>query len=311
MLEIRRIECPSVKEYRDAAQVWEARWEYLKPLNQEKRFEVFQQLGVELVVARNEEGLQAVCLVLPDTFTVAQKTGKFVWLFETAANKAMPGVGGLVLYRIMNWYPAIACIGVSEEAEPLYGALRWKRHDRVWRCVHPISLKGTAAQYRSRLGSDWKRHLVTAASVLYDPLVAAWEALCGFGLAVSDKPDGQSSLARVRLASSYLNVYRTLCRGKVLEVVERGGAGRVVLDQLKGLDRLRGHAAMWRKLRDRNIPVNEFVATSWKAARRALLLGYLPIRMPIYYWEKTPTLGAWLEDLERTEFTFASCDKIL
>jgi hypothetical protein len=311
VLEIRRIEQPTIEEYRDAAQVWEAHWEYLKPLNRRERFEVFQKLGVELIVARDEEGIQGVCLVLPDTFTVAQQERKLVWLFELAASKKLPGVGGLILYRIMSWYPAIASIGVSDEAKPVYDALRWKRHDRVWRCVHPVSLTQSLTQYRSKLGSAWKFHLIRAAGCLYDPIMAVWGAIWGLGVRVCDLPVGQSHLARVQLASSYLKVYRASIKGKTLEVVERGGAGRIVLDQMDGLNRMRGHAAMWRTLRGRNVPCSEFLALTRQAARQAMFLGYIPLRMPIYYWEKKSELGSWLESLERTEFTFASCDKVL
>lgn len=323
MFQIFRIEKPSVEEFLEAFRVCEERWDYLKSLRKMERFQAFQKLGVELVIARDEYTIQAVCFVLPDVIRTEGRDLECVWLFQLASRREARNVGGLMLYRIMSWYPVILTIGVTEEARRIYEVLKWNHYDRVWRCVHPISVTGLLHQYKSRLQNGWKRGAMKMAGFVYDPAMNLMELILGCGVRVekwlplySDEAlVGDRSSARrgeiLGLVSGYLDVHRVLLNGKALDVVETAGVGRVVRDQLHGFDRLRAHARMWRVLRGRDVRFTELPATSKEAASLAVVCGYFPLRMPIYFWDRSQRIQLWLMGLEKAEFGFASCDKIL
>ena len=322
MFQIVRVQDPSLDEFRAASRVCEEHYEYLKPLNRGDRFEVFRRLGVELVLARDGVETQGVCFVLPDRFPGPDGEREFVWLFQLFSRPEAKSSGALMLYRIMNWYPAIMCIGVTGEGGKIYESLGWSRYDRVWRCVHPIDLSRMVDQYRNRLEGGWRSSACRAVGRVYGPGMRVLESFLSSRIEGGGVEPDPSRIAEVRrplptdpgsrlgVVSNYLKTYQVGSAGGALMGVEIGGVGRVVQDESRGPARLRVHAKMWQALRRDGVVAAECLATSRGARRRALLTGYLPVRMPIYYWDKQNRFSSFFRTLEASGFGFGSCDKV-
>jgi hypothetical protein len=322
MFQIVRVQDPTLEEYRAASRVCEEYYGYLKPLNRDDRFEVFRRLGVELVLVRGGAKTHGVCFVLPDRFSEPEGDVGFVWLFQLFCRQDAKSAGALMLYRIMNWYPAIMCIGVSDEGGKVYESLGWGRYDRVWRCFHPIGLSRMVDQYRNRLEAGWRTAVYRAVDRVYEPCMRVLESFLSAGVeggGVAPDPsrirEVQRPLpiepcSRLGVVSNYLKTVRVGCDGGALRGVEIGGIGRVVQDESRGLARLRVHAKLWQALRRDGAVAGECLAASRRARRRALLTGYLPVRMPIYYWDRQNRFTGFFQALETSGFGFASCDKI-
>jgi hypothetical protein len=319
MLQIIRIERPTLEQFKKAALVCEERWEDTKPLNRKERFEVFQRLDVELVLAQDEKEIQAVCFLLPDKFWGEKEEQKFVWLFQVASRLTAKSTGVLMLLRAMQLYPAMMGIGITEQAERLYQTLGWKKYNKVWRCVHPINLNSFIELYKDRIKDAKAVIVLKALGTLYNISMMALEKFISYTLPMKgtskiNKIQEQRILLpnyeyKVELVSSYLNVFRIGKR--ILEAVEITGKGRIVRDDAKGFERLKAHIMLWHELRKNKVIYNEFIATSERARKEAFYCGYFPLRMPIYFYDKFNKLNYFFDNLHKVNFTFASCDKIL
>ncbi|MDP6041366.1 MAG: hypothetical protein QGG64_22660 [Candidatus Latescibacteria bacterium] len=316
MVQIDRVQCPSREQYREAHRLSASYWTHFGVLDCDPRFALFERLGVELVLARDDRELLGVCFILPDSVATPNGRRQLFWLFNLYARPEAHNLGALMLMRIMRWYSPIMCIGVTEQAGQIYRALRWQCYEDVWRCVHPIDLQGTVAQFGQDLSSRWQLFALRITGFLYNPLMRLVERLLSVGVLLHDVEGIAADVApeqlppepekRVALVATYLNAYAT----SGLHAVEIGGIGRLVRDDLTGLQRMREHARMRRELREQGAVVNEFVAVSQREKKRALWCGAVPIRMPIYYWDKDGVLGTFFNTFEQSEFTFASCEKI-
>lgn len=317
-MKIERIIKPDLQQYKEAMQFsGDFLGHIITPIVWE-RYEVLQQLGVELILASEKDRIFGVCFVLPDEFTGPQGVRGFVWLFGMIATPEAKNIGALMLFKIMNWYPAIMCIGVTEIAAKLYQALRWKKYDRIWRCVHPIKLRTMVNLFHQRIaGSGWMP-LIKVVAWVYDLLVSPLLSLISYRFQVEKVASARSELVhgtkeqrKVNLVATYSNVIRMTDKKNIIEVVESDKAGRIVRDDFSGWKRLLIHLQLWKAIKKQDVIYTEYIVTSERDSKQAICLGYLPLKMPIYYWDKTNLLCPFFSNLEGSTFNFASCDKIL
>lgn len=316
MVQIDRIQNPSLEQYREAHRLSASYWTHFRSLDCKPRFALFERLGVELVLARDGRELLGVCFVLPDAVATFKGPQQFVWLFDLYARPEAHNLGALMLMRMMRWYSSIMCIGVTAQAGQIYRALRWQCYEDVWRCVHPIDLPGAVAEFGNDLSARWQHLALKTVGLLYNPTMRLVERLLGLGVGLNDVAGVAADVApeqlpsepekRLALVATYLNAYAT----SGLHAVEIGGIGRIVRDDLTGFQRLREHARLRRALREQGAVVSEFVAVSRLEKKRAFWCGAVPLRMPIYYWDKDGVLDAFFDVFAQSEFTFASCEKI-
>ena len=156
-MEILHLAHPSLEEFQQAAEVCHLRWSYLAELDTPARFEGLQQLGVELVMARENQRVEGVCFVLPVERQFQGATISWVHLFQLATRPEAGNLGALLMFRLMTLYPTILSLGVTDMAERMYQVLKWKRYDQVWRGVHPINLARMLDDYGDRIRSPWQR----------------------------------------------------------------------------------------------------------------------------------------------------------
>jgi len=71
------------------------------------------------------------------------------------------------------------------------------------------------------------------------------------------------------------------------------------------------HATLWRALRKNQGSFSEYIATSQIKKRQAYYWGYMPLKSPIYYYDKNKILGDYFNNLNQNKFSFASGDKLL
>jgi len=312
-MDIRRLARPSLDEFTQAAEICHLRWSYLAELDTPARLAGLQELGVELVVAEENGRMEGVCFVLPASDEVDGARLDWVYLFQLATRPEADKIGGMLMWRIMSLYPAILSMGVTEVAERMYQVLRWKRYDNVWRGVHPICLSRMLDDYGDRMASPWRLRALRALACVYDLLAPPLEALLGWGVPCRAwKPGGEPAIFRKKdVVASYLAWLRAQHGGTSVEAVDAGGAGRIAGDAGLGLAALRQHAALWRALRRRGAKFCEVLLASPAAKRRAWRLGYVPLAMPAWYWDKTGALEKWLASLPQREFSFLDTDKII
>jgi hypothetical protein len=262
---------------------------------------------VELVVAEENGRMEGVCFVLPANGELDDKPISWVYLFQLATRPEAGNIGGMLMWRIMSLYPAILSMGVTDVAERMYQVLRWKRYDNVWRGVHPLKLSRMLEDYGGRIASPWRLRALRALACAYDLLAPPLEALLSWGVSCRVwKPAGEQ-LSKKDVVASYLEWFRT----PQVEAVDAGGAGRIAGGAGLGLAALRQHAALWRALRRRDAKFCEMLLVSPAAKRRARCLGYVPLAMPAWYWDKSGVLEKWLAGLPQREFSFLDTDKIV
>lgn len=304
-MDIARIASPTLEDYFAAAEVCETRWQYLRPLHTAARFEGFQRMGVELVVARQGARFDAVCFVLPCTFNFHGEAVEWASLFQLAARPDSGNAGAMLLLRIASAYPAVISMGVTEEATRMYQALRWKCFPDVWRGVHPIDLRRMADDYAGRLDAGWQRVGLKAVAGLYNLFCAPLEAAVAAGVPCV-KLEPAALEPKAQWIASYVDVLQA---GAAPRFVEAGGIGRVLNAYCSGWGSLRAHARVWRELRRRGAKFCELLATTPEAKSRALRLGYYPIRMPAWYQERNGMATKVIEAIRRNELSFLHTDK--
>jgi hypothetical protein len=292
---------PTLEEFCEAAEVCQERTTYWDPTRHRRRFAGFQRLGVELVVARHEGRMQAVCFALPVEHLLDGEPVKWVYLFQLANRLEGPGVGGLLLLQIMKIYPAIVSMGVTSDMDRLYPVLKWKRHESVWRGVHPVSLARTLADYGPRLAHPWQRRLLRWVAHLYDRVSPVAEWLLSMGAPITRESLGQG---RRGVVADYLEFWRS---GQ-LEMVDVDGIGRVAGS---GWASWRQHAALWRLMRRRGVKLCEMLLLSQAAKWRALGCGYVPLPMSTWYRDTSGTLDRIMPRLQDLGVSFLDTDKIV
>ncbi len=306
-MDIRRIAHPTLEEFTAAAEICHQRWKYMTELDTPARLAGLAKLGVELVVAEENGRMEGVCFVLPSGGELDGERLDWVYLFQLATRIEAGNIGGMLMWRIMGLYPAILSMGVTDVAERMYQVLRWKRYDKVWRGVHPVCLGRMMNDYGDRIRSTGRRRALRALAAIYDTVAPPLEALFSVGLRCSVwKPGGEPGCKK-EIVAGYLEWLRA---GK-LEAADAGGASRIAGDPRLRLTALREHIALWRALRRRRAKFCEVLLASPEARRRAWRLGYVPLAMPAWYWDKTGALEKWLAGLSQREFSFLDTDKIV
>ena len=333
-MDIQRLSHPSLEQFAQAAEICHLRWSYLAELDTPARLAGLQELGVELVVAEENGRMEGVCFVLPASGELDGEPISWVYLFQLATRPEADKIGGMLMWRIMSLYPAILSMGVTDIAERMYQVLRWKRYDNVWRGVHPLRLSRMLEDYGGRIASPWRVRALRALAFAYDLLAPPLEALLSWGVPCRAwKPAGElaadgrrkrllhnqeseacgcggagiQTASKKDIVAGYLEWFRT----QHVEAVDAGGAGRIAGTPGHGLGALRQHAALWRALRRRGAKFCEMLLVSPAAKRRAWRLGYVPLAMPAWYWDKTGVLEKWLAGLPQREFSFLDTDKIV
>lgn len=308
-MDIQRLSRPSLEQFAQAAEICHLRWSYLAELDTPARLAGLQKLGVELVVAEENGRMEGVCFVLPASGELDGELTSWVYLFQLATRPEAGNIGGMLMWRIMSLYPAILSMGVTDVAERMYQVLRWKRYDNVWRGVHPLRLSRMLEDYGGRIASPWRLRALRALACAYDLLAPPLEALLCWGVPCRAwKPAGEhGASSKKHVVAGYLEWFCT----QQVEAVDAGGAGRIAGNPGLGLAALRQHAALWRALRRRGAKFCEMLLVSPAAKRRAWRLGYVPLAMPAWYWDKTGALEKWLAGLPQREFSFLDTDKIV
>jgi len=314
---VRRLERPDLDDYRRASQVGAPYWAYLEALNTDLRFRTFLDLGVELVVAEENDEYRAACFVLPDLLDHGGRPEKIVWLFQLAATRDARNAGALLLLAMREWYPTMMSVGVTDEAARVYRAMGWKSNEDVWRCVRPIDIGAVRNEEGRRLGR-WARRGLGVGGVVYTIGTRLAESSVGFGATrvAPSQPETKTTLPvgthdRVRSVAHYLPVHSIQQGHDLLQAVDVGGIARIVSDNTTGIGRHRAHARLWKSLRGQGVRLIEQVALSPAACRTSLFSGYFPIRMPVYVWSRTGDPSPIFQDFARSGFGFADCDKIL
>lgn len=314
-IEIVRIERPDVSEYQDAFQVSQDIWPYLAVLNTTARFSAFRTLGIELLVARRSDQTVGACFVLPERYAALSGTCDFVWLFDFAVSPEGRGAGAAMLGKAMRWYPNLMAVGVTRHAAPLYEGLKWKRFDGLWRCAHPLDLRGFLQAYSPKQRNT-ARKAVSAAAPLYRMLSSMAEGAARrvgphASLLTGDEAKTSIDDARFQAAAQYLPSVAVRNGSGSLTAIQRARTGRILADGTRGLARIRAHLLAWAYLRAQGALLCEYVTSSQPAAFLAPLLGYLPVRMPLYYRDVAGALEPYVTSLPTRPFGFGSCDKIL
>ncbi len=302
-MEILRVSKPTIDEFVAAGEICELRWSYLKPLHTRERFAVLQKMGVELILARQEGRLDGVCFALPCRFEAQAGPIEWVSIFQLATRPETKNLGGLMMMKIMSTYPAVVGMGVTAEAELLYKALRWGCYPDVWRGVHPVDLRRMAADYGNRM-RGWQRAAVAVVAGIYNAVCRPLEAVLASGAPTRRMQGGQSN--RAELIATYSDVFVS---GDALQVVNTAGIGRILNPAAEGLGTLSQHARVWRELRLRGAKFCEVLLASDGAKRRAQRLGYVPLRMPLWYKERNGMVSRLLQVLQRDEISFLHTDK--
>ena len=126
-----------------------------------------------------------------------------------------------MLLKLLGWYPAIMGIGITAAAAKIYEALRWKKYDHIWRCVHPIKVNKLLVRYQARINSRWKTTVIMAVGWVYEFMflieivISPLYRVGKIGHASMDLSEvnltGSLTEDRIKLASYYLNTYRVAC----------------------------------------------------------------------------------------------------
>jgi hypothetical protein len=311
-MEIVRLTQPSLEDFQRASEVCEQRWPYLSGLNRPDRFAVFAQLGVELVLVREQNRIDGVCFVLPANVEAVDGWIPCVWLFQLAMRRGKENLSTFLILRIMKAYPVVLTIGVTREAERLYRVLKWNCYPSVWRAAHPIDLCRLAEDYRDRL-RPWQQRLLAAGGVFYNFAARIVEFLLAGSASLPDPtalPAGPLQ-DKLRAIATYLPLFAAGRADGRVQTVALYGIGRIVQDEAKGWRALRSHTRLWRQLRSRDVKLCEMLVASEQAKTRARWLGYLSMPMPIWYWDPAQSLAQHLEPFVGTGLSFLHTDKVL
>ena len=319
MIEIIRLSKPTNAQFLEAIQFAERMLEHLKTLRLHARVAAFQRLGIELVLVKENKQIQALCFVLPDKYYYAGEERRFVWLFDMIADPKAKNLGSFMLLRIMNWYPSTMCIGVTEAAARLYQALRWNKYDNIWRCVRPVKLMGMFERYHGRLEPSLRNLLLKMMAPCYDALMFLVEACISSHLSINQSAPFSRKKSRLQrdnefklnIVSSYLDILTIDEEDHSLEAVIIYGIGRIVYNDFHGFRRFLAYLRLQQIVRKKNVLLLEYLTTCPENKRKALLYGFIPIKIPIYYWDKNNQLDEFFKKLDDHNFSFGSCDKIL
>lgn len=301
MAEIRRYQHPTIAEFEEASAVCYTRWEYQRALDSKARHVAFQKMGVELAAMIDAQGrMQCVGFLIPASMELDGETLTWYYMFQVASRPGSPGAGALLIRQIMQWYPAIFGMGITTDAEKLYKAFRWQPYEGFWRGVHPVNLSRMVADYGDRLSRPWHRTLLGAVSGIYNVLGSIAEAVLSFG---TTGAKWLPSEGRAGVLGSYLPLYEA---GRV-RAVNVGGAGRLLTSPDAGS--LRDHAALWRALRRDNAKFCEMLLFNEVARNRSWKVGYVPLRLPVWCWDKQNVLSRAIPILRARGMTFLETDK--
>ena len=310
MATFERITRPTPAEYEQAAEVCYARFPYQRALDSPERFRAFAILGVELAVMRHQDrGFQCVAFLLPGELRIEGEKGETLrwhYMFQVASLPGVPGAGALLIRQIMQWYPAIFGMGITTDAERLYQAFRWQHYDGFWRGIHPINLSRMVADYGSRLASPAARSLLRAFSGLYNFASIPLEWLLAFGRSATPVP-AQPSASPAAGKASLLTSYVRLFESGPVRAADVGGMARLLCTPETGS--LIHHAALWRSLRKINAKACEMLLLSPASCRRAMWLGYVPLALEVYCWDKDGVLAEAIPILKQHGLTFLDTDK--
>ena len=286
-----------------------------------ERLDAWKIYKVELIIAQESDNIQGVCFVLPGNFCNPEEELTYVWLFGMVTSPQARNLGALMLFKIMAWYPAIMCMGVTEEAAKLYQALRWKKYDRIWRCVHPICLKDMLEHYKERLKGSPKNTFLKFFGWIYERFFSLIETLFNSVSQIMNytvslgilpnliQPDSDDKkLAEI---SKYRKIYTVISKNKNLISIEVSKIGRIIRDDFRGINRYIAHFKLWHELRARKNIYCEYIITNEKGKRQAYFYGYIPFQMPIYYFDKSNYLINFFKNIENNNFSYLSCDKLI
>ena len=306
MAEPERVAKPTLEQFAEAAEVNYTRTPYQRALDSPERFRGFQKLGVELGCVRRLGRLEAVAYLLPGCEATAENTGAWVYLFQVAARTEAPGAGSLLIRQVMQWYPAILGIGITPDAVRIYRAFKWTHFADLWRYVHPLHLDRMLEDYGERLSQGWQRRCLRASAGVYNLAAGLVERALAAGKRCEPwEPDAAN--VKARGVADYYRLYR--CGG--VKAADVGGAGRIGNAAADGLGSLREHAAVWRELRGQRAKFCEMLIPSPEWRGRALRLGYWPVRLPVWYWDRKRTMGPVLEALKSGRISFLETDKVV
>jgi hypothetical protein len=166
-----------------------------------------------------------------------------------------------------------------------------------------------AADYGDRFRSKWQARAVRSLAGAYNLVAASGERL--LSRAVPCRAwDAAAAPAPLRDKGAAITSYFPIFRcGDDLAVVDAGGTGRILNSFGDGWGDLSEHACAWRELRQRGAKLCEVLAGSAKAKRRMSRLGYVPVRMPVWYVDRNGMGGKLIAALARNEISFFHTDK--
>jgi hypothetical protein len=301
---IRRFVSPTLEELAQAAEVCYTRWSYMRDLDSPARFRAFQQFGVELCAMVDRGGcMQSVGYLIPASMEMAGETLRWHYMFHVAARPSTAGAGAMLVKQVMQWYPAIFGMGITPAAERLYQAFHWQLYDGFWRGVHPVNLGRMLRDYGDRVPHAWQRHLLRASAGIYNCAAWMFETVLSLGAPCGPWRPGEDGKARV--LAGYLGL---LASGPV-RVADVGGVGRIL--SLPDVGSLRQHAAIWHALRQRNTKFCELLLFSEAARKRSIWLGYVPLRLPVWCWDKHGVLARAIPALRQRGISFLETDKVV
>jgi hypothetical protein len=301
---IRRFVSPTLDEFAQAAEVCYTRWTYMRDLDSPARFRAFQELGVELCAMIDAKGsMQSVGYLIPSQMELTGETLRWYYMFHVAARPSSAGAGAMLVKQVMQWYAAIFGMGITPDAEKLYQAFQWQPYDTFWRGVHPVNLTRMLNDYGNHIPGAWQRRLLRASAGIYNLTAGILELALSIGAHCDPwRPVHQG---KPRVLANYLAL---LTSGPV-RAADVGGVGRILTLPEEGS--LREHAAIWRALRRRNAKFCELLLPSQTARRRAIRLGYIPLRLPVWCWDKQGILARAIPALRQKGISFLDTDKVV
>jgi len=301
---IHRFVSPTLDQFAQAAEVCYTRWKYMRDLDSPERFRGFQRLGVELCAMTDGGGsMQSVGYLIPAQMELGGETLRWHYMFQVAARPAAAGAGAMLVRQVMQWYPAIFGMGITPDAERLYKAFRWCPHDGFWRGVHPVNLARMLQDYGERIPRLWVRRLLRASAGIYNLAGRPIESLLSLGVRCESWRPAEEGKSRT------LAGYMTLLACGPVRVADVGGVARILSLPHEGS--LRQHAAVWRALRRRNVKFCEMLLFSDEVRRRALRLGYVPLRLPVWCWDPQKILERVIPALRKQGISFLGTDKVV
>jgi hypothetical protein len=307
-----RLTAPTLEQFAEAAEVNYVRTPFQRELDSPARFRGFQRLGVEVALVRRDGRMEAVAYLLPASLEIPggleTPAGRVEWvyMFQVAARLEAPGAGGLLIRQVMKWYPAILGIGITPDAVRIYQAFKWTHYRDLWRLVHPLRLDRMTEDYGGRLAKPWQRGFLSALAGVYNLAGGAIEATLAAG-ASSEAWKPSADDRKARAVAEYLPLYRA----GDLTAANVGGAGRIGKPPASGLGSLREHAALWRQMRRDGLKFCEMLIPTEELLQRARRLGYWPVSLPVWYWDKNGTMAPVLENLGSGKISFLETDKVV